>query len=80
MTDIKRLRRSSTDRTVAGVLGGIAEYLAVDPTMVRAVFLLSILLTGGVAVLAYPILWLVMPEAPPSPVSPAPNDHLPFGA
>jgi phage shock protein C len=80
MTDIKRLRRSQTDRTVAGVLGGIAEYLNTDPTMIRAVFLLSILLTGGLAVLAYPMLWIVMPEAPPAPVSPAPNDHLPYGA
>jgi len=80
MTDIKRLRRSRADRTVAGVLGGIAEYLAVDPTMVRALYLLAILLTGGIAVLAYPILWLVMPETPPAPVSPAPNDHLPYGA
>ncbi|MEV8517043.1 PspC domain-containing protein [Dactylosporangium sp. NPDC051484] len=80
MTDIKRLRRSQTDRTVAGVLGGIAEYFGVDPTMVRALFLLSILLTGGVAVLAYPMLWIVMPEAPPVPVSPAPSDHLPYGA
>ena len=80
MTDIKRLRRSRTDRTVAGVLGGLAEYLAVDPTMVRALYLLAILLTGGLAVLAYPILWLVMPDAPPAPVSPAPNDHLPYGA
>ncbi|GAA2645142.1 PspC domain-containing protein [Dactylosporangium fulvum] len=80
MTDIKRLRRSRSDRTVAGVLGGIAEYLDADPTMIRAVYLLAILLTGGTAVLAYPILWLVMPEAPPSPVSPAPNDHLPYGA
>ncbi|MEV6931089.1 PspC domain-containing protein [Dactylosporangium sp. NPDC051485] len=76
MSEIKRLRRSREDRTVAGVLGGIAEYLGTDPTMVRAVFLLTILLTGGVAVLAYPALWLVMPEAPPVPVSSAPNDHL----
>jgi phage shock protein C len=80
MTEIKRLRRSQTDRTVAGVLGGVAEYLNLDPTMIRAVFLLSILLTGGLAVLAYPILWIVMPEAPPAPVSPAPNDHLTYGA
>lgn len=80
MTDIKRLRRSRTDRTVAGVLGGVAEYLGADPTMIRALYLLSILLTGGVAVLAYPILWLVMPEAPPAPVRAAPNDHLPYGA
>jgi phage shock protein C len=80
MTDIKRLRRSQADRTVAGVLGGLADYLGVDSTMVRAVYLLSILLTGGVAVLAYPMLWLVMPEAPPAPVSPAPNDHLTYGA
>ncbi|MEU7866827.1 PspC domain-containing protein [Dactylosporangium sp. NPDC049140] len=80
MTDIKRLRRSRSDRTVAGVLGGIAEYLGTDPTMVRAVFLLCILLTGGLAVLAYPMLWIVMPDSPPSPVSPAPNDHLTYGA
>jgi phage shock protein C len=80
MTEIKRLRRSQTDRTVAGVLGGVAEYLNLDPTMIRAVFLLSILLTGGLAVLAYPNLWIVKPEAPPAPVSPAPNDHLTYGA
>ncbi|WP_344619199.1 PspC domain-containing protein [Dactylosporangium salmoneum] len=80
MSEIKRLLRSREDRNVAGVLGGIGEYLGTDPTMVRAVFLLAILLTGGVAVLAYPVLWLVMPEAPPAPVSPAPNDHLTYGA
>ncbi len=82
MTDIKRLQRSRTDRTVAGVLGGIAAYLDADPTMVRAAYLLVILLSGGTGVLAYPILWVLMPEAPdvPRPVSPAPSDHLPYGA
>ncbi|MEV4140731.1 PspC domain-containing protein [Dactylosporangium sp. NPDC049742] len=82
MTEIKRLRRSRADRTLAGVVGGLAEYFGVDPTMARAVFLLAVLLTGGTAVLAYPILWIVMPDTPPEvrPVSPASGGHLPYGA
>lgn len=85
MTEIKRLRRSRPDRTLAGVIGGLADYFGVDPTMARAAFLLAILLTGGTAVLAYPVLWIVMPDTPPSasdvkPVSPASGDHLPYGA
>jgi phage shock protein C len=82
MTEIKRLRRSRADRTLAGVVGGLAEYFGVDPTMARAAFLLAVLLTGGTAVLAYPILWIVMPDTPVDvkPVSPASGDHLPYGA
>jgi phage shock protein C len=90
MTEIKRLRRSRADRTLAGVVGGLAEYFGVDPTMARAAFLLAVLLTGGTAVLAYPILWIVMPDTQSGvpadtqtdvkPVSPASGDHLPYGA
>jgi phage shock protein C len=55
------LRRSRRDRKVAGVCGGIAEHFGWDPTVVRLVFILSILLPGP-QVLAYLLAWLVMPE------------------
>jgi phage shock protein C len=64
MTSGRKLYRSRTDRKIVGVLGGIAEYADVDPTAVRVIFLLLAFVTGGAAVLAYPLMWLVMPEAP----------------
>lgn len=59
----KRLCRSRQNRTLAGVCGGIAEYLGWDPTLVRVVWIILTLL-GGSGILIYLILWLVMPEAP----------------
>jgi phage shock protein PspC (stress-responsive transcriptional regulator) len=59
----KRLYRSRTDRTSAGVCGGIAEYLGWDPTLVRVGWIILTLL-GGSGILIYLIMWLVMPEAP----------------
>ncbi|MCP1387350.1 PspC domain-containing protein [Corynebacterium sp. TA-R-1] len=57
----KKLTRSMTDKKIAGVCGGIANYLGVDSTLVRIVFV--ILALGGVlpGVLAYGISWLIMP-------------------
>lgn len=59
----KRLYRSRQNRTLAGVCGGIAEYLGWDPTLVRVAWIILTLL-GGSGILIYLILWLVMPEAP----------------
>lgn len=56
----KRLYRSETDRMVAGVCGGFAEYFNIDPAVVRIVFLLFVLWGGG-GVLAYIICWIVIP-------------------
>lgn len=56
----KRLTRSSTDRMIAGVCGGLAEYTGIDATLIRvlwAIFALS----GGAGVLAYIICALVIP-------------------
>ncbi|MBR4773479.1 MAG: PspC domain-containing protein, partial [Bacteroidales bacterium] len=39
----RRLMRSTTDRRIAGVCGGIAKYLNVDPTVVRIIFLVALL-------------------------------------
>lgn len=58
-TPTQRLMRSRTDKVIAGVAGGIAQYLAVDPVFVR-VGLVALVFTG-VGVLLYPILWLIMP-------------------
>jgi phage shock protein C len=57
----KRLMRSRRDRKIAGVCAGVASYLGLDPTMVRIVWLLCVLL-GGSGVLAYAICWVLIPE------------------
>jgi phage shock protein C len=61
--ETKRLYRSTRDRMIGGVAGGLAEYLDTDPTIIRLAFALSILL-GGAGIVAYLIFWIVMPEAP----------------
>ena len=54
----KRLHRSKTDKKIAGVCGGIAEYLDVSSTLVRVLFFFS-----GIGILAYLIIAIIMPEA-----------------
>ena len=58
-TPTQRLMRSRTEKIIAGVAGGIGQYLAIDPVIVRLAF--AALCLTGVGVLLYPILWLVMP-------------------
>lgn len=57
----RRLTRSR-DRKLGGVAGGIAEYLGIDPTLVRLGFLLAIFI-GGAGVIAYLVAWIVLPES-----------------
>ena len=65
----KRLHRSRTEKMIAGVCGGIAEYLDMDPTLVRLVWVLVALL-AGTGILLYLILWVIMPlDLPESPGS-----------
>jgi phage shock protein C len=66
----KRLQRSRTDKMVGGVCAGVAEYFGVDPTIVRALWVVVTLL-GGAGVILYVILWVVMPQEPPAPLAPA---------
>jgi phage shock protein C len=47
---------------VAGVAAGLARYANVDPTIVRVAFAVIALMTWGWALLAYPLLWMIMPE------------------
>jgi phage shock protein C len=60
----KRLQRSRTEKMIAGVCGGLAEYFRVDPTVVRLLWVVITLL-GGAGLLLYLILWVIMPLAPP---------------
>jgi len=58
----QRLTRSR-DRIIAGVCGGIAEYLGIDPTVVRLLYVFASLATIGFpGMLVYIILWVIMPE------------------
>lgn len=61
----KRLMRSWTDRKIAGVCGGLAEYFDLDPTLIRVVWLLLVL-CAGTGLLAYIVMWIVVPSAPPA--------------
>lgn len=65
-----RLTRSRDDRVVAGVAGGIAHHLGVDPVLVRIAFVI-VTLAGGWGVLGYLVGWLVLPEEPAGTTSPA---------
>jgi phage shock protein PspC (stress-responsive transcriptional regulator) len=60
----KRLTRSATDRRIAGVCGGIAEYFDVDSTAVRLLWIVLSILIGAVVggVVAYLIAWLIIPR------------------
>jgi len=61
-TDRKRMTRSD-DRRIAGVAAGIGESFDVDPTWVRLGFVIALLFTLGTALLAYVVLWVVLPPA-----------------
>jgi len=61
-SDVKKLYRSTNDRMIGGVCGGLGEFLGIDPTVIRLIFVL-IAITGGAGVLIYLIMLLVVPEA-----------------
>ena len=63
-TSYKQLRRSITDRMVAGVCSGIGAYANIDPTVVRLGAVLLFFVTGPGVVVAYIVMALVIPEEP----------------
>jgi len=65
MPDVSRpLRRSRTNRQIAGVVGGLAEYFRVDATLLRVLYVVgSIISAAFPGVLVYLLLWLLIPEA-----------------
>lgn len=73
----KKLRRSTTNRMIAGVCGGLAEYFNVDPVVVRIVFLLLFMFGSG-GLWVYLLLWLVVPEASTSDMQSPPASGTPM--
>src|ERR1700680_789301 len=62
----KQLTLSATDKKVAGVCGGLAEYLDVDPPIVRLIWVALSVVPGGFVggALAYFLAWVIIPKAP----------------
>lgn len=59
----KPLRRSRSNRMIAGVVGGLAEYWSVDPTLARVIFVIASILSAAFpGTIVYIILWLIIPE------------------
>ena len=65
MPDVSRpLRRSRTDRQIAGVVGGLAEYFRVDATLLRVIYVVASIVSAAFpGLLVYVLLWLLIPEA-----------------
>jgi phage shock protein C len=66
----RRLYKSPSERVISGVAGGVAEYLDIDPSVVRVVWALLALITGGVFFVLYIVMWIVVPEGPEPAVIP----------
>jgi len=62
MANVKKLYLSDTDRKIAGVCGGIAEYLEVDSTVVRLVWVILSVLSFGTGIVVYLLAWLIIPR------------------
>ena len=60
----RRLYKSETDRVIGGVAGGVAEYLDVDPSIVRVVWAVLAIITGGLFFVLYIVMWIVVPLPP----------------
>jgi phage shock protein PspC (stress-responsive transcriptional regulator) len=69
----RRLRRSTADRQIAGVCGGMAEYFQTDPTLMRLIWVVLSIFGGAVigGVIAYLLAWLIIPKAEPVAMTPA---------
>jgi phage shock protein PspC (stress-responsive transcriptional regulator) len=59
-----RLYRSRTDRVIAGVAGGLAAWLRIDPSIVRVGWVVLAVLSGGIFLLVYIVMMIVVPLAP----------------
>jgi phage shock protein PspC (stress-responsive transcriptional regulator) len=69
----RRLYRSRHDSVLGGVAGGVAEYLDVDPSIVRIIWAILAIVTGGLFLLLYIVMWIVVPESPYAGPAPGPG-------
>lgn len=61
---IKRLYRSRDDKVLGGVCAGIGNYFAVDPVMIRLLWVILTFLSMGAGIIVYLIAWIIVPEEP----------------
>ena len=66
----RRLYRSRSDSMIGGVAAGLAAYLNSDPALVRIVWAILVVVTGGAALVVYIVAWIVVPEEPVGPAEP----------
>lgn len=68
----RRLYRSVADRRIGGVAAGTATYFDIDPSISRVLWVLLAIITGGAFLIAYLVMWAVVPEEPWTPPVPGP--------
>ncbi|HJZ24023.1 MAG TPA: PspC domain-containing protein [Candidatus Babeliales bacterium] len=67
MNTVRRLYRSRTDRKIAGICGGLANYFDIDPVIVRLAWVLLFFL-GGSGIFLYIVAWIIIPLEPLEPL------------
>jgi phage shock protein C len=63
MDPTRKLYRSKTNRKLAGVCGGLAQYFNIDATLIRVLFILLAVL-GGSGLVLYVAMWIIVPKEP----------------
>jgi phage shock protein C len=61
---MKRLYRSKKEQMLGGICGGLAEYIDVDPSIIRLVLVVLIVLSWGLFILVYIAAWIIIPASP----------------
>ena len=61
--ETKKLYRSEDNKVIAGVCGGLGEFLDADPTIIRLLWAIATLVSVGVGIIAYLLAWIIIPES-----------------
>ena len=58
----RKLNRSDTNRMIAGVCGGLGDYFDIDPVLIRLIFVVLAVFSGGLWFLVYILFWIIIPR------------------
>lgn len=64
----KKLFRSYDNKMLGGICGGLAEYFDVDPSVIRILAVISLFVSGGMAILIYVVAWIIIPQNEPGAI------------
>jgi len=59
---MNKLYRSKTDRKLGGICGGLGQFFAIDPTVIRVFYIISVFISSGAMAVAYVLLMFVIPQ------------------